>query len=62
MPWQAVRVLAGYRTDVHSVHLPRDLLEPPQCLQEKIFPLLDQSIREMEQSDDNKAGKAFWKC
>ena len=59
VPWDAVRVLAGYQVSPHSHFCPREQLEPPIELQRLIFPQLEQSITDMETKNRNLAGISF---
>ncbi len=42
IPWESVRVLAGFPPESKRVFLERALLDPPEELANQIFPLVDQ--------------------
>ena len=43
-PWGAARVLARFQAHASSYHIPRAEVVPPEELQKKIFPSLNESI------------------
>ena len=51
IPWEAVRVLAGYQKEPQSVFVNRAACTPSDRLQRQIFPCLETSIEEMERVD-----------
>ena len=65
--WEAVRVLAGAPLEPKRYYLARGRLEPPEELQTLIFPLLENSLEQMNSSiqeagrDSEIAGKSFMK-
>ena len=48
LPWQGIRLLAGFPANPGSFFLPRAQLEPPERLKRKLFPNLDESIEEFK--------------
>ena len=57
--WKAMRVAAGFTQDRSTVFYPRDV-KPPDSLLRKVFPFLDESIRQYTGSSQKcLAGKDF---
>jgi hypothetical protein len=56
IPFDCVRVLAGFGPEPGRYYLPRALLSPPDSLQRKIFPQLETSKAKMLQNGSEIAG------
>ncbi|KAI3657232.1 hypothetical protein MP638_000537 [Amoeboaphelidium occidentale] len=65
VPWECVRVLAGFASSPNQYNLERAILEPPPALQKKIFNHVDNSLSKIEnclRDSDRKSeisGKSF---
>eukprot|EP00474_Spongospora_subterranea_P007594 CRZ08052.1 hypothetical protein [Spongospora subterranea] len=47
IPWECVRVLAGFSADPKQYYLPRALLDPPEHLRKLVFPGLEASQQQV---------------
>ncbi len=59
LPRQAMRVLAGFPTERGSFYIERALVDPPQSLQEKVFPEIDQWLHLIGAEADNGVEKTI---
>jgi hypothetical protein len=53
IPWECVRVLAGFPPESKQFFLERALLDPPEELANQIFPLVDQGRQEIKDALDS---------
>jgi hypothetical protein len=60
VPWDCVRVLAGFGPESNRYYIPRDLLQPPPELACLVFPQIESSRKVMLQARDREiAGTSF---
>lgn len=61
LPLESLRALAGFRKEAGDYFVSRSLVEPPKELLDQVFPFLDKSQREHNESGLEKdlAGSAF---
>ena len=54
LPFDVIRVLAGFESDVISYNLKRDLIDPPENLEKLIFPWIENGFEVINTMIENK--------